>query len=105
MNIMGLYDSAYWLSWLAWEVIMTLLVSLFTMIAGLCFRFSFFTRNNFIVVSLAFYLNLLSMVSSFVFCPTFSKQILCINSNFPPFFKHVDTFVIGLLHNNGILNL
>uniref|UniRef100_A0A803M190 ABC transporter domain-containing protein n=1 Tax=Chenopodium quinoa TaxID=63459 RepID=A0A803M190_CHEQI len=61
MNIMGLYDTAYWLSWLAWEIIMTFLVSLFTMLIGLRFRFRFFTRNNFLVLFLAMYLNLLSM--------------------------------------------
>ncbi|XP_056686465.1 ABC transporter A family member 2 [Spinacia oleracea] len=74
MNIMGLYDSAYWLSWLTWEIIMTFLVSLFTTIVGLCFRFPFFTRNNFLLLFLAMYLNLLSMTSIAFLASTFLSQ-------------------------------
>ena len=60
--MMGLYDSAYWLSWLAWEEIMALISSLFIILCGMMFQFDFFLNNSFLVVFLLFFLFQLNMV-------------------------------------------
>lgn len=62
MAMMGLYDTAYWLSWLTWEGIITLLSSLFTVLFGMMFQFDFFLNNSFAVVFLVFFLFQLNMV-------------------------------------------
>ncbi|XP_022159340.1 ABC transporter A family member 2-like [Momordica charantia] len=62
MTMMGLYDTAYWLSWLTWEGITTLIASLFTVLFGIMFQFDFFSKNNFAVVFLVFFLFQLNMV-------------------------------------------
>ncbi|KAL2515977.1 ABC transporter A family member 2 [Forsythia ovata] len=63
MTIMGLYDTAYWLSWLTWEGISTLLSSLFTVLFGMMFQYDFFLRNSFAVVFLLFFLFQLNMTA------------------------------------------
>ncbi|KAK0587262.1 hypothetical protein LWI29_020149 [Acer saccharum] len=61
MNMMGLYDTAYWLSWLTWEGIMTLVSSLSVVIFGLIFQFDFFLKNNIVLLFLLFFLFQLNM--------------------------------------------
>ncbi|KAL2492909.1 ABC transporter A family member 2 [Abeliophyllum distichum] len=63
MTIMGLYDTAYWLSWLTWEGTITLLSSLFTVLFGMMFQFDFFLHNSFAVVFLLFFLFQLNMTA------------------------------------------
>lgn len=63
--MMGLYDSAYWLSWLTWEGFLTLLSSLFLVLFGMMFQFDFFLHNSFAVVLLVFFLFQLNMVRVF----------------------------------------
>ncbi|KAL3819386.1 hypothetical protein ACJIZ3_005340 [Penstemon smallii] len=63
MTIMGLYDTAYWLSWLTWEGTITILSSLLTVLFGMMFQFDFFLHNNFGVVFLLFYLFQLNMTA------------------------------------------
>jgi hypothetical protein len=65
MNMMGLYDSAYWLSWLTWEGFLMLLSSLFLVLFGMMFQFDFFLNNSFAVVYLVFFLFQLNMVRVF----------------------------------------
>lgn len=67
--MMGLYDSAYWLSWLTWEGILVLLSSLFIVIFGMMFQFDFFLNNSFAVLFLLFFLFELNMVSTFLSNP------------------------------------
>ncbi|KAL3528348.1 hypothetical protein ACH5RR_007670 [Cinchona calisaya] len=62
MTMMGLYDTAYWLSWLTWEGIITFLSSLFTLLFGMMFQFDFFLHNSFAVVFLLFFLFQLNMI-------------------------------------------
>ncbi|XP_024158019.1 ABC transporter A family member 2 [Rosa chinensis] len=62
MTIMGLYDSAYWFSWLTWEGIITLLSSLFITLFGIIFQFDMFLKNNFAVIFLIFFLFQLNMI-------------------------------------------
>ncbi|KAI3454641.1 hypothetical protein Pfo_011304 [Paulownia fortunei] len=61
MTMMGLYDTAYWLSWLTWEGIITILSSLFTVLFGMMFQFDFFLHNSFAVVFLLFFLFQMNM--------------------------------------------
>lgn len=77
MFIMGLYDSAYWLSWLTWEALLTLIAALFTVLFGMMFQFDFFLHNGFAVLFLLFFLFQLNMVS-----------LLCSNT-FPVFLLYV----------------
>jgi len=62
MTMMGVYDSAYWLSWLTWEGILTLVSSLFLVLFGMIFRFDFFLKNSFVLVFLLFLLFQFNMV-------------------------------------------
>lgn len=62
MNVMGLYDSAYWLSWLTWEAVVTILSSLLIVLFGMMFQFDFFLKNSFAVVFVLFFLFELNMV-------------------------------------------
>ncbi|XP_027126461.2 ABC transporter A family member 2-like isoform X2 [Coffea arabica] len=62
MTMMGLYDSAYWLSWFTWEGILTLLSALFTVLFGMMFQFDFFLLNSFAVLFVLFYLFQLNMI-------------------------------------------
>ncbi|XP_030473887.1 ABC transporter A family member 2-like [Syzygium oleosum] len=62
MTMMGLYDTAYWLSWLTWEGIITILSSLFIVLFGMMFQFDFFLNNSFPVVFLLFFLFQLNMI-------------------------------------------
>uniref|UniRef100_A0A5B6YUA3 Putative ABC transporter A family member 2-like n=1 Tax=Davidia involucrata TaxID=16924 RepID=A0A5B6YUA3_DAVIN len=62
MNMMGLYDAAYWFSWLAWEGIITLFSSLLTVLFGMMFRFNFFLHNSFVLVFLVFFLFQFNMI-------------------------------------------
>lgn len=62
MSIMGLYDSAYWLSWFTWEAFLTVVAALFTVLFGMMFQFNFFLHNSFAVLFLLFFLFQLNMV-------------------------------------------
>lgn len=62
MTMMGLYDTAYWLSWLTWEGIKTVFSSLFILLFGMMFQFDFFLKNSFPVLYLIFFLFQLNMV-------------------------------------------
>ncbi|XP_010457652.1 PREDICTED: ABC transporter A family member 9-like [Camelina sativa] len=62
MTTMGVYDSAYWLSWLLWEGLLTFVSSLFLVLFGMMFQFDFFLKNNFVVVFLLFLLFQFSMI-------------------------------------------
>ncbi|KAL1203812.1 ABC transporter A family member 9 [Cardamine amara subsp. amara] len=63
MTMMGVFDSAYWLSWLLWEGILTFVSSLFLVLFGMMFKFDFFLNNSFGVVFLLFLLFQFNMIS------------------------------------------
>ncbi|KAI0515529.1 hypothetical protein KFK09_008194 [Dendrobium nobile] len=71
MSIMGLYESAYWLSWFTWEAFLTLIASLSTVLFGMLFQFSFFLRNSFAILILVFFLFQLNMLSFAFLISTF----------------------------------
>lgn len=60
--MMGLYDTAYWLSWLLWEGILVAISALLTVLFGMMFQFEFFLNNNFAIVFLLFFLFQFNMV-------------------------------------------
>lgn len=64
MTMMGLYDFAYWSSWLIWETVVTILSSLLIVLFGMMFQFSFFLKNSFAVLFIFFFLFELNMVSN-----------------------------------------
>ncbi|KAL8130679.1 hypothetical protein V2J09_019834 [Rumex salicifolius] len=64
MQMMGLYETAHWLSWLAWESIVVFVSSLFIVLFGMLFQFSFFLKNSFAVVFLVFFLFQLNMTAA-----------------------------------------
>ncbi|PHT46221.1 ABC transporter A family member 2 [Capsicum baccatum] len=63
MTMMGLFDTAYWLSWITWETILIFFSSTLTVIFGMMFQFDFFLGNNAVIVFLLFFLFQLTMVS------------------------------------------
>lgn len=61
MSIMGLLDSAYWLSWLLWEIALVLISSTLIILFGMMFQFYLFLHNNFGVLFFMFFLFQLNM--------------------------------------------
>ncbi|KAL5544418.1 hypothetical protein UlMin_008202 [Ulmus minor] len=91
MTMMGLYDSAYWLSWLTWEGILTLLSSIFIIFFGMMFQFDFFLNNSFAVVFLVFFLFELNMLSlAFMLSAFISKASSSTTAGF-------SLFIVGFL--------
>ncbi|XP_021286924.1 ABC transporter A family member 2 [Herrania umbratica] len=99
MTMMGLLDSAYWLSWLTWEGIMTLLSSLFIILFGMMFQFDFFLNNNFAVIFLVFFLFQLNMVGfAFLLSPFISKSSSATTIGFSIF---IVGFFTQIITSNG----
>ncbi|KAJ3687336.1 hypothetical protein LUZ61_016500 [Rhynchospora tenuis] len=74
MSIMGLYESAYWLSWFTWEAMLTLISALLTVLFGMMFQFDFFKNNSFIVLFLLFFLFQLNMLTFAFMISTFISK-------------------------------
>ncbi|XP_050255430.1 ABC transporter A family member 2-like [Quercus robur] len=91
MSMMGLYDTAYWLSWLTWEGTLTLLSSLFIVLFGMMFQFDFFLHNSFLVVYLVFFLFQLNMIGfAFMLSAFISKSAASTTVGF-------SIFIVGFL--------
>ncbi|CAM6104749.1 unnamed protein product [Calypogeia fissa] len=63
MTTMGLMDSAYWLTWLLWELFLALISSILLVVFGMIFQFYFFLNNGFGVLFLLFFLFSMNMTS------------------------------------------
>ncbi|KAL6541368.1 ATP-binding cassette sub- A member 2 [Orobanche hederae] len=99
MTMMGLYDTAYWLSWLTWEGIVVLLSSFFTVLFGMMFQFDFFLHNSFAVVFLLFSLFQLNMTGfAFMLSAFISKSS---SSTTVGFFIFIIGFVSQLVTTFG----
>ncbi|XP_058772824.1 ABC transporter A family member 2-like [Vicia villosa] len=61
MTVMGLYDTAYWLSWLTWEAVVTVISSIIIVLSGMMFQLDLFLKNNFAVLFFLFFLFELNM--------------------------------------------
>ena len=59
---MGMLRSAYWLSWIAWETIMSLVVTLITIAFGAIVQLDFFLKNSFGLTFFALLLFQLAML-------------------------------------------
>uniref|UniRef100_M4D8X0 ABC transporter domain-containing protein n=1 Tax=Brassica campestris TaxID=3711 RepID=M4D8X0_BRACM len=94
MTMMGVFDTAYWLSWLIWEGLLTFVSSLFLVLFGMIFQFDFFLKNSFFVVFLLFLLfqfNMIVSATGFPYSSAYSASRRAIWSLFPP-----NTFSAGL---------
>ncbi|KOM56466.1 hypothetical protein LR48_Vigan10g235800 [Vigna angularis] len=74
MTMMGLYDFAYWSSWLIWETVVTILSSLLIVLFGMMFQFSFFLKNSFAVLFVFFFLFELNMTGLAFMLSAFIKK-------------------------------
>ncbi|KAJ8536452.1 hypothetical protein K7X08_034853 [Anisodus acutangulus] len=91
MTMMGLYDTAYWLSWFTWEGFITLLSSLLIVLFGMMFQFDFFLNNSFPVVFLLFFLFQLNMIGfAFMLSAFISKSSSTTTVGF-------FTFIVGFM--------
>ncbi|KAB5524858.1 hypothetical protein DKX38_022607 [Salix brachista] len=87
MNMTGLYESAYWTSWIIWEGIITFISSLLLVLFGMMFQFDFFKKNNFGVLFLVFLLfqvNMIITIAGFPYKKSISAFLRLIWSFFPP---------------------
>jgi ABC-type multidrug transport system ATPase subunit len=91
MATMGLIDSAYWITWLLWEVVLVLISSLLLVLFGMMFQFNFFINNNFGILFFLFFLFQLNMIGLAFMVSTFvSKSTSATNVGF-------FVFIIGFL--------
>ncbi|GAB2248821.1 hypothetical protein Droror1_Dr00012180 [Drosera rotundifolia] len=74
MNIMGLHDSAYWISWLIWEGVMIIISSVLTTLAGMMLRFELFLNNSFVIFFLLFFTFQLNMIAIAFFLTPFVRK-------------------------------
>jgi hypothetical protein len=79
MTGMGLLQSAYWLSWVTWEVTMAFIISLLHRIAGAAFQIDFFLQNSFGNTFLVLFLFQLAMTGlAFLFASFLRKSTVAI---------------------------
>ncbi|XP_057526863.1 ABC transporter A family member 2-like [Amaranthus tricolor] len=91
MNMMGLYDTAYWMSWIAWEGLLVVISSILIVLFGMMFQFDFFLHNNFAILFLVFCLFQLNMTAfAFALSAFISQSSSATNIGFY-------NFIIGLL--------
>ncbi|KAK4842799.1 hypothetical protein QYF36_000224 [Acer negundo] len=103
MNMMGLYDTAYWLSWLTWEGIMTLVSSLSVVIFGMIFHFDFFLKNNTVLLFLLFFLFQLNMTGyAFMLSAFISKSSSSTRIGFSIFIVGFIVTQIGFPYNKRV---
>ncbi|CAK9263325.1 unnamed protein product, partial [Sphagnum jensenii] len=74
MTTMGLMDSAYWLTWLLWEVVLVFVSSLLVVCFGMLFQFEFFLHNNFGVLFFLFFMFSFNMISFAFMLSTFISK-------------------------------
>eukprot|EP01117_Protostelium_nocturnum_P005730 TRINITY_DN2068_c0_g1_i1.p1 TRINITY_DN2068_c0_g1~~TRINITY_DN2068_c0_g1_i1.p1 ORF type:complete len:1746 (+),score=587.77 TRINITY_DN2068_c0_g1_i1:107-5344(+) len=74
MQIMGLYDSAYWVAWFVDLIVFTTISVLVLIISGCIFQFKFFLQNDFGLYFLLLWLFGLTMVSMTFLVSTFVRK-------------------------------
>ncbi|KAL9375204.1 hypothetical protein Peur_032083 [Populus x canadensis] len=74
MNMTGLYESAYWTSWIIWEGIITFISSLLLVLFGMMFQFDFFKKNSFGVLFFVFFLFQVNMIGFAFMLSTFISK-------------------------------
>ncbi|ESQ45798.1 hypothetical protein EUTSA_v10010099mg [Eutrema salsugineum] len=99
MTMMGVFDTAYWLSWLTWEGILTALSALLIVLFGMMFQFDFFLKNSFPVVFLLFMLFQFNMIGlAFMLSAFISKSS---SATTVGFFVFLVGFVTQLATSSG----
>ncbi|CAI8597974.1 unnamed protein product [Vicia faba] len=97
MTVMGLYDSAYWLSWLTWETVVTFLSSILILLSGMMFRLDFFLKNSFAVLFFLFFLFQLNMTGlAFMLSAFISKSSSATTVGFSIFIVGFVTQLVAL---------
>lgn len=71
MATMGMLDSAYWCSWISWELVLMTISSLLICCFGLLFQFDLFLDNSFGILFLLFLLFEVSMAAFALFISAF----------------------------------
>lgn len=99
MSTMGLLDSAYWTSWLLWEVGLSIISSLLIVLFGMLFQFRFFLQPDFLVLFVLFFLFSLSMISCAYLLSTFIRKSSSANTT--GFVVFIMGFVAQLLTQFG----
>ncbi|XP_010667296.1 ABC transporter A family member 2 isoform X2 [Beta vulgaris subsp. vulgaris] len=104
MSMMGLYDTAYWMSWLAWEGVLVVVSSTFIVLFGKMFQFDFFLHNNTTILFLVFFLFQLNMtVFAFALSAFISQSCSATNIGFYNFIIGIISEIvttIGFPYNN-----
>lgn len=99
MSIMGLYNSAYWLTWLTWEGILTFVSAILMVLFGMMFQFKFFLKNSFSILFLLFFLFQLNMVGfAFLLSSFISKSS---SATTVGFFVYILGFITQLVTTFG----
>ncbi|KAL6751513.1 hypothetical protein V8C86DRAFT_2775895 [Haematococcus lacustris] len=75
MRTMGMSDTAYWLSWGAWEITLAFITGHLIAIFGLILQFDLFLKNNYGLLFFLFFLFQLSMSSFGLFCATLVSKV------------------------------
>lgn len=100
MRVMGLNDSMFWLSWLAWETIVVNFISSLTIVIwGLIFQFDLFHKNSFGVLIFLFWFFELAMTGLGFFLSTFVSKAS--GATFMGFIIFLFGFIIMLVVNVG----
>ncbi|KAL0019978.1 hypothetical protein WJX79_005180 [Trebouxia sp. C0005] len=74
LRTMGMLDSAYWLSWMLFEMVMGLVLSLLLIAFGAIFQLSLFLHNSFGILFFLLFLFQLSMASFAFLCSIFVRK-------------------------------
>ncbi|CAH2064996.1 unnamed protein product [Thlaspi arvense] len=99
MTMMGVFDTAYWLSWFTWEGFLTAVSALLIVLFGMMFQFDFFLKNSFPVVFLLFMLFQFNMIGlAFMLSAFISKSS---SATTVGFFVFLVGFVTQLATSSG----
>ncbi|BBN17980.1 ABC-2 type transport system permease protein [Marchantia polymorpha subsp. ruderalis] len=74
MSTMGLMNSAYWLTWLLWELLLGIISSVLLVLFGMAFQFYFFLNNDFLVLFFMFFLFAVNMTGFAFLLSTFLSK-------------------------------
>jgi len=83
LRTMGMLDSAFWLSWAAWELILSALTAVLLAAFGAMWQFRLYKENDFSLIFVLFLLFLMAMSSLAFLLSTFvSKSSTAVNLGF-----------------------
>ena len=71
---MGMYQSAYWASWITWEFAFSTIITLLSITFGAMFQFDFFLNNSFGIVFFVLLMFQLGMVGLAFLLATFVRK-------------------------------